>query len=113
MNAENPYDSPPEPVGQANPSLLVWTSACVFGTGLVGGVFGALIGAVLGSLWPGYYESVFRNGDSASFDPIAVGIGQGLTQGVVFGSLIGLALVALFYWYRSRLQTQPTDSRRV
>ena len=51
---------------------------------------------------PGYYRSVFSGGHLPGFDPVAVGIGQGFSQGVVFGGAIGLVLVAMFYWYRSR-----------
>ena len=106
MNSENPYDSPQQTAGTANPSILLWTIGCVFATGFVGGLLGALLGAALGSFSPGYYRSVYSNGDSPNFDPLAVGIGQGLTQGVVFGTLVGLALVAMFYWHRSRSQNQ-------
>jgi hypothetical protein len=80
----------------------MWTLGTVFGAAFAGGVLGLMIGAALGTFAPGYYRSVFASGNSANFDPVAVGIGQGLTQGVVFGGLIGLALVAMFYWYRSR-----------
>jgi hypothetical protein len=45
---------------------------------------------------------VFPSGDSPHFDPVAVGIGQGLTQGVVFGGIVGLILVAMFYRHQSR-----------
>lgn len=68
------------------------------------GASGAGLGAALGVFSPGYYRSVFSNGDSPTFDPVAVGIGQGLTQGVVFGTLVGLLLVAMFYWSRTRSQ---------
>ena len=69
---------------------------------LLGGLIGMGIGAALGAFVPGYYRSVFSNGSQRTFDPVAVGVGQGLTQGIVFGSIIGLVLVGLFYWYRSR-----------
>ena len=74
----------------------------MFGCAFLGGLCGLGIGAALGSFVPGYYRSVFSNGADTSFDPVAVGIGQGLTQGVVGGGTIGLALVAMFYWYRLR-----------
>ena len=106
MNSEKPYDAPHQSAPSANPSLLLWTIGAVFATGSLGGLLGALLGAALGSFSPGYYRSVFSNGDSPNFDPVAVGIGLGLTQGVVFGTLVGLALVAMFYWYRSRSQRQ-------
>ncbi len=104
MTADNPYRSP-KPVAippAATPSLLLWSAAAVFGCTILGGLLGLAIGAALGTLVPGYYRSVFSGGHLPGFDPVAVGIGQGLSQGVVFGGAIGLVLVAMFYWYRSR-----------
>ncbi len=105
MPNENPYTPPTKSIVplDASPSTLIWSIAAVFGTAFLGGLIGLGIGATLGSLVPNYYRSVFFNGDAPGFDPIAVGIGQGLTQGVVFGGVIGLVLVGMFYWYRSRL----------
>ena len=100
MPADNPYTSPLPTKHVANkPLLLLWSFGAVFASALVGGVLGLLMGAALGSMMPAYYRSVFAGGDSPNFDPVAVGIGQGLTQGVVFGGVVGLALVAMYYWY--------------
>jgi hypothetical protein len=102
----NPYKSPkpakPGVNSPASPRLLIWSVGTVFGSAVAGGVLGLLIGAALGAFAPGYYRSIFINGDSPSFDPLAMGIGLGLTQGVFLGGLVGIVLVALFYWYRSR-----------
>lgn len=43
---------------------------------------GAGIGWVLGTFAPGYYRTVFRCGDSPEFNPVQVGVGLGLTQGL-------------------------------
>ena len=105
MAEENPYE-PPRPASadwSAKPSMMIWGVGVVFGASLIGGVTGLLLGAVLGTVLPGYYRSVFWNGESPNFDPLAVGIGQGLTQGVVFGGVVGMVLVAIFYWHRSRM----------
>ena len=105
MTNDDPYDTPKTESANSQPtfSLLLTTVGVVFGTGLLGGLIGTLIGAALGAFIPGYYRAVFRNGSAPDFDPIAVGIGQGLTQGVAFGGIVGIILVALFYWHRSRL----------
>ncbi len=79
---------------------------CVFASVALGALTGALMGAGIGTFLPGYYRSVFSNGKSPDFDPVAVGIGQGLTQGTGLGALIGIALVALYYWYLSRLNSK-------
>ncbi len=103
MSSTNPY-VPPEEDGTASPSLMVWTIGAVFGCSFIGGLSGVSLGAGLGAFWPGYYRSVFPNGDSPNFDPVAVGIGQGLTQGVVLGTFVGLVLVSMFYMFRLRWQ---------
>ena len=101
----NPYESPDAKttVFGPGPRYLVASVLTVLVTALIGGMIGLGIGLTLGSLTPGYYRSVFSNGSQPGFDPLAVGIGQGLTQGVGGGTLIGLAIIALFYWYRSRV----------
>lgn len=102
MNADDPYSTPTTESQPPKPSLIFWSIGAIFGAAIIGGLVGLAVGACLGTYAPGYYRSVFRNGDALSFDPLAVGIGQGLTQGIVFGGVIGVAAVALFYWYRSR-----------
>jgi hypothetical protein len=46
---------------------------------------------------------VFNNGSAQGFDPVAVGIGQGLTQGIGAGVVTGLVLVALYYRFNKRV----------
>lgn len=102
----NPYDAPRTPADPAvsNPAPLLWSVVVVFGTAFVGGLIGLGLGAAIGTMLPGYYRSVFSGGSDPNFDPVAVGIGQGLTQGVVFGGITGLLLVGMFYWYRVQMQ---------
>ncbi len=108
MAEENPYDPPKHAARPAavSPVPLLWSMATVFVSAFVGGIMGTGIGVALGSLVPEYYRSVFPRGDDPTFDPVAVGIGQGLTQGVVFGGIVGLVIVALYYWYRLRSAVQ-------
>jgi len=109
MNSENPYDSPANPIEHAGPQFLGWSMAVVFGSAALGGLIGIGIGVLLGTLAPEYYQSVFSDSNSPNFNPLAIGIGLGLTQGVVFGGIIGLVLVALFYWYRIQLVRSATE----
>jgi len=81
---------------------LIASIAAVFGSAFLGGLIGLGIGAALGTFVPGYYRSVFHGGDNPQFDSVAVGIGQGLTQGVVFGGVVGVVLVWMYYRYQSR-----------
>ena len=71
---------------------------------VLGGLGGLAVGAGIGYFVPNYYRSVFSSGNEPHFDPVAVGIGQGLTQGLGFGLIAGVALVVAFWWYKSRLQ---------
>lgn len=109
MTTDNPYDSPKNAAIKraSSPTTLLWSAVTVFGSAVTGGLIGLGVGAALGAFVPGYYRSVFSNGGEPHFDPVAVGIGQGVTQGVTFGGFIGLVLVGMYYWYRSR--TACTD----
>lgn len=104
----NPYRSPSQATRPDGPRLMTWARALVLVivTAAVAGVAGAGIGAALGSLVPGYYRSVFPSGDSPTFDPVAVGIGQGLTQGIALGAIVGVGIAAIVAWAKSRRNRQ-------
>jgi hypothetical protein len=109
MTHDNPYAAPQTAELSSAASaprlrLLFGSIAAVFITALAGGAVGAFIGAMLGIFLPAYYRSVFAGGMQPGFDPVAVGIGQGLTQGVGGGAVVGVILVALFYWRQTRLR---------
>ena len=105
MTTENPYQTPAQ--FEPSPRLqtrMMWSSiAAVFVCAIVGGGLGMGLGAIIGNLFPGYYRDVFASGSSPGFDPVAAGMAAGLTQGVTGGAIIGLALVALFYWFRIKV----------
>jgi len=69
---------------------------------LVFASIGVVAGLGIGLVAPGYYRAVFRRGDEPAFDPLEVGIGLGLTQGVTAGALIGIVLVAILAWQHRR-----------
>ena len=77
--------------------LTLLISSTLFFTGL-----GGFVGFALGKFLPAYYRSIFRNGQSEDFDPLAVGIGQGLTQGITASAVVGVLLVIVLTWYRAR-----------
>ena len=101
----NPYGTPPatESATTAEPKTLWFGAGIVFASSIVCGLIGMGIGVLLGVVAPGYYRSVFSGGSTPEFDPVQVGLGLGLTQGVLFGGVIGLVLVAVYYWYKIRL----------
>lgn len=105
--SENPYSPPKDDEAHLLAprfNQLVSPRAILFvvASAAACGAAGLLIGAALGAFVPSYYRSVFANGDSPSFDPLAVGIGQGLTQGVGTGLVVGIALLAVHYWRQTR-----------
>lgn len=63
---------------------------------------GTLIGAGLGSFCPGYYRAVFRDGDSPDFNPLQVGVGLGITQGVACGVATGIVILGILAWKEVR-----------
>ena len=103
--SDNPYEASqnPELTPAPKPTFLLWGVGTVFGSATLGGIIGCAVGMMMGKLVPGYYRSIFNGGDQPGFDPVAVGIGQGLSQGIAFGGFVGLVVVALFCWYRSRV----------
>ena len=72
----------------------------VISTTLAFTTIGGLIGFFLGRFLPNYYRSVFSRGHDLDFDPLAIGVGQGLTQGITAGSIIGVLLVFIVAWYQ-------------
>lgn len=56
-------------------------------------ILGGLIGFVLGQFVPGYYRSVFVNGDAPTFHPVQVGLGLGVSQGFAGGMIAGVIIV--------------------
>ena len=102
----NPYQSvndPSVPPTRYRPRVLIISAVFAFGCAAICGLIGMILGAILGAFVPSYYETVFSAENSPGFNPVAVGVGLGLTQGVVFGGLAGVALVAAYYWYETRL----------
>lgn len=83
-------------------SAIATIAAC---TAMLAGIGGGT-GWALGTFAPGYYRSVFRNGNEPWFDPVSVGVGQGLTQGTSGGVAVGLVVVALFIWRDTRATRQ-------
>lgn len=95
---DNPYEAPEAETIPNAPSgkMSFHNAATVFGCGLAGGILGLAIGTFIGSVFPGYYHTVFR----VPVEPLEVGAGLGLIQGTTGGFVVGLILVVVHSLYR-------------
>ena len=83
----------------------------VVGTALGFGAAGTAIGVFLGKVAPGFFRQMLPLRDPASFNPQQVGIGLGLTNGLGWGLVIGVLLVAIIAWKETRLTRKETQDR--
>jgi hypothetical protein len=83
--------------------LNVWTGlATVGGTAVCCGLIGTVLGAGMALLIPDYYRAVFGAVDDPSFEPLAVGLGLGLTQGTIGGLVVGCVVILSVAIYSRR-----------
>ena len=81
--------------------------ATVVGTGLGFGILGSAIGALLGQVAPSFFRQMLPLRDPATFNPVQVGFGLGLTNGLGWGLVVGVLLVAILAWRETRLTRKP------
>jgi hypothetical protein len=65
-------------------------------------VGGGLIGYGLGAFAPDYYHSTFGHGPQVQLNPVALGLGLGVTQGLICGLVAGSVVVLAVAWANSR-----------
>jgi hypothetical protein len=106
----NPYESPTvlseAPSASQRPpgvSLAASTGYVLIMTG-AGAALGSVLGLAIGILMPGYYRAVLPGGSAAGFDPVLTGMILGLTQGLGGGAVLGVAILAVYFWYLTRLR---------
>jgi hypothetical protein len=87
---ENPYKSP---AGLQGRPIVARAILVVAVCSIAGAAIGTGVGYSLGRFAPAYYRSVFREGNAPGFDPVEVGIGLGLTQGIALGFIAGIVIV--------------------
>lgn len=104
MNSMNPYETPDGETKLVSPSILFQSIGVVFGCAFICGLLGMGVGMAIGEFAPGYYETLFSGPNGLPASPVVIGLGLGLTQGIIFGAVLGVVLVALFYWYRLRME---------
>ena len=77
--------------------------ATVVGTAIGFGAAGTAIGAILGKVAPSFFRQMLPLRDPANFNPLELGIGLGLTNGLGWGLVVGVLLVAIIAWKDTRL----------
>ena len=80
-------------------------------SGIAFGVAGGLIGYTMGVIAPGYYRGVFISGREPWFDPIVVGFGLGVSQGLICGVIVGSVVILAVAWYNSRRKMSDAELR--
>ena len=87
-------------------AFLLLVSTTLFFT-----ILGGVVGLILGKYLPNYYKYIFRDGDDTEFDPLAVGVGQGLTQGITAGAIIAVILLVVMVWHDVRTGDRGNNKR--
>ena len=90
---------------------VVKALATVVGTAVGFGVGGTAIGALLGHVAPGFFRQMLPLRDPANFNPVELGIGLGLTNGLGWGLAIGVLLVAIIAWKETRVARKEAQDR--
>lgn len=109
MIESNPYAAPIVQGERLQPKLpgakILFASVAAVALTTFGGCWvGVGAGYVGGRIAPSVYSS---DESRAVGNAMIIGMGQGLGG----GAATGVVLVALFYWYRSRVQRRFQDSR--
>lgn len=74
----------------------------VLGFLLTGGAIGGGVGYVIGRYFPDALRVQFRGGLADDLDPVQVGVGLGIPQGMMLGALAGVAVVGILAWQTTR-----------
>lgn len=74
----------------------------VAGCTAVCGALGGLMGYLIGRFAPGAYSAFFPPRHGQEIDPIQVGLGLGIPQGMLVGVAIGIIIVVIVTWYEIR-----------
>jgi hypothetical protein len=85
--------------------------ATVVGTAVGFGAAGTAIGVLLGKVAPGFFRQMLPLRDPANFNPLELGFGLGLTNGLGWGLVVGVLLVAIIAWKETRLTRKEVQGK--
>ncbi len=69
---------------------------------LAGGAVGGGTGYVIGAFFPDALRAQFRPALGDELNPVQVGVGLGLPQGLTLGAVVGVAVVGILAWQTVR-----------
>lgn len=75
---------------------------------LIGAVIGGSVGFVIGFFTPQALEMQFRLGNR--FDPVQIGVGIGIPQGLMLGAAVGVVLVGILSWREVKMRGRNNPS---
>ena len=105
---DNPYDAPASLddatfVRRSDLMTAGKALATVATTAVVCGLGGLGVGLLIGTVFPDFYRATIPAARQPGFNIPAVGAGLGLIQGLAVGLVVGVFIVAILCWYRSRM----------
>lgn len=80
----------------------------VIGFLAAGGAVGGATGYIVGTYFADALRVQFRQLRDDGLNPVQVGVGIGIPQGMMLGALAGVAVVAILAWHASRTR-RPVD----
>ena len=77
--------------------------ATVAATAVICGLGGLGVGLLIGTVFPEFYRATISAARQPGFNFAAFGAGLGMIQGFGVGLVVGVFIVAILCWYRSRM----------
>ncbi len=105
ISEPNPFEAPQKFIREAlkTDRLLLRGFLTVAASAFFFGLFGGIAGLLIGMFLPDFFLSIFRSVDFDRIEPWKMGMGLGVTQGLVAGAVVGCVVLLSTAWYKSRM----------
>lgn len=90
---------------------LLKAIATVVCTAIGFGIAGIGIGASLGRFTPSFFRNLFPLRETENFDAVEFGVGIGLVNGLTWGMVLGVLIVAIVSWRETRMARKDVAAR--